>query len=297
MPLELNWIPSSRASCLHAAAAACRGERLIDARLTNAIAEPAAAIQREIDTAEIRSADFWQHLVPLSVGSESFSELAKMALRKIGRESTDDEHVAERLATRIAELDAAARGVLPQIEQQLPLRGGPLREHWEARGPGLLRGVARLTNESISLARADVILVHPALGGAGESHWPYQSVRIEAMLTNPLPNLPEVVRLGWLLAQLQFDHSSLAETIPADRVSRVARLAMLPPVLKAAEDVELARCDRATIELACEAWRVGGAEKFDRVEALMHWWETYVDSRTSWAEAMLSQGEVLSTEY
>lgn len=288
MPLELQWIASSRASCLHAAEAVCRGERLVDSRLADAIAEPAAALEREINAAEIRSADFWQHVVPLSVSIESFSELAETMLRKIGGASSVDELLVDRLATKLADVESAALAALPHLERQLSLRGGPLRELWEARGPGLIRRLARLTDESINLARADVILVHPALGGAGQAHLPYQSVRIEAMLTNPLPNLPEVVRLGWLLAQLAFAQSSLAETISTDRVAHVSRLAMLPAVLMAAEEVELARCDRTTLAVACEAWHVSSTENVDRAESLLQWWQWYVDSRPSWTDAVSS---------
>ena len=50
-----------------------------------------------------------------------------------------------------------------------------------------------------------MILVQPVLGGAGAAHWLYNSVHIEAVLANPVAELPEVVRLGWLLAQLNFD--------------------------------------------------------------------------------------------
>ena len=52
------------------------------------------------------------------------------------------------------------------------------------------------------LPQCDVLLIHPALGGAGEAHLAYNSVRIEAVLANPNADLPEVVRLAWLIAQV-----------------------------------------------------------------------------------------------
>src|SRR5690606_23019649 len=89
--------------------------------------------------------------------------------------------------------------------EELELRSAPLREQWEARGGGLLATLARLTTAGLVPEMADVILVHPVLGGGGAAHWQYNSVQFEAVLANPLAELPEVLRLGWLLAQLNFD--------------------------------------------------------------------------------------------
>ena len=61
---------------------------------------------------------------------------------------------------------------------------------------------------------------------------------------------------------------------------------MLPPVLRAAEHVELAECDRLTIELALTAWHVDTPLGFDAVEILTTWWDTYQATRPKWTVAL-----------
>ena len=68
---------------------------------------------------------------------------------------------------------------------------------------------------------------------------------IEAVLANPRFELPEVVRLGWLLAMLNFDLARYRD--PLSDAERVLPLAMIPPVLAAAAEVELTRFDPATL--------------------------------------------------
>ena len=88
------------------------------------------------------------------------------------------------------------------MADELPLRLEPLRSQWEARGPGLLFGVRRLTSVDWLVPSANVVLLPPVLGGAGQAHPTYNVVTFEAVLANPISRLPEVLRLGWLLAQL-----------------------------------------------------------------------------------------------
>src|SRR5439155_20152019 len=101
-------------------------------------------------------------------------------------------------------------------------------------------------------------LVNPALGGGGEAHLAYNSLRIEAVLANPNAELPEVVRLAWLIAQLQLDLPKYSDTIHADRLPQIARYAMLPPTLLAAEAVELMRFTPELIGQAISVWRLPG---------------------------------------
>lgn len=125
---------------------------------------------------------------------------------------------------------------------ELAARVRPLCEQWDARGPGLMRMLDRQAGP-IGVARATVALTLPVVGGHGVALPAANAVLFEAVLANPLPELPEVLRLAWLLAQLGADADA----------SRAAGL--VSEVLTAAEEVELATADAATIELATEAWR------------------------------------------
>jgi len=131
-----------------------------------------------------------------------------------------------------------------------------------------------------------VLLVHPALGGAGEAHLAYNSVRIEAVLANPNAELPEVVRLAWLIAQLQCDLPKYSDTIHADRLPRIARYAMLPAALLAAEAVELLRFTPEMIGQAMTAWRLAVPQGIDAAGVVNQWWQTYLETRPPWNVAL-----------
>jgi hypothetical protein len=157
----------------------------------------------------------------------------------------------------------------------------------------------RLTEADLLVDEASVVLVYPALGGGGTAHPANNSLRFEAVLANPLEQLPETVRLGWLVSQLNLDLPKFSERIPRDRLRAIIALAMLPPALASASEVELARNDAATLSLAlkswCDAWPasfVVGPE-IDLADTLSRWWETYQTSRPPFAIALAALDEML----
>jgi hypothetical protein len=139
---------------------------------------------------------------------------------------------------------------------------------------------------------ARVCLVLPAAGGHGVVHAPTNTVRLEALLANPHPRLPEVVRLGWLLGQLQADLPPLVEHVPAGRAESLMMLAMVPATLAAAEDVELASCDAATIGDSLKCWHV--PHDSTTAEVLLRWWQTYSSSQAEWRVALAALGQMLA---
>lgn len=123
----------------------------------------------------------------------------------------------------------------------LQLRLRPLREHWEARGPGLLSRVQQ-TYPWIELpSQITITLIDPQRGGGGRvlgsNH-----IEFEAVLFNPMPQLPEVVRLAWLWG--------CCDATTRDGLSA----SLIPVVLEAAQHVELASFDEVTTKLAIENW-------------------------------------------
>jgi hypothetical protein len=294
MPVEIRWIASSSASALHAAEALVQRRVFADAALADAIRAPAQALAAVPIVGGLDVAQFWSHLVPLSAGIENNRELAGVTLAKlIGRTPRQAALVPE-LAGRLSDVEAAFRAMLPGLVEQLELRSAPLREQWEARGPGLLAEIGRRTQADLLVERADVILVHPALGGGGATHLPYNSCRIEAVLANPHFRLPEVARLAWLIAQLHHDLPVHQGELSRQRVAEVAELAMIPPVLAAAEEVELLRSDEPTLRLALTAW-LGGRQDGDAIAAILHnWWNTYQESRPPWSIALAALDRLLA---
>ena len=179
---------------------------------------------------------------------------------------------------------------MPDVLAELEARGQPLRQQWEARGPGLLAALARLLEPDVIPVQAKVILIHPLFGGDGRAYIPYNSVRCEAILADPDPRLPEILRLAWLIAQLNCDLAKFQGNLRRDEVLRAAALAMIPVVLAGAEELEIVQSSPATLKLAIEAWRIPNLTNASSAEgvvsALLQWWETYQTSRPAWQIAL-----------
>jgi hypothetical protein len=202
MGMEINWRPQALVSALHAAEAAARNQPIVDGRLGEAIAEPAMQLAAEIRSANLPSVRFWGHLIPLAANIAGRRQFVETAVTKtVGRGARLEATVGS-LDARVAGVDAAVRGALPHLSEELALRERPIREQWEARGAGMMQEIGRLTDPDLIVECCDVMLIHPALGGGGEAHLSYNSVRFEAVLANPVAELPEAIRLAWLIAQL-----------------------------------------------------------------------------------------------
>ena len=168
----------------------------------------------------------------------------------------------------------AAMDAWPDPSDELAYRIRPLREQWEARGSGLLRQLQQFTDTRTLPSSATVALVLPVIGGHGVALPQHSAVLLEAVLANPHPQLPEVVRLAWLLSRL----------VARDEF----HVAVLPAILSAAAEVELLVADERTLSTALIAWRVEvDQEQATRLaERLWRWWSVYRDSSQTWAEAV-----------
>jgi hypothetical protein len=288
MNTEITWRPHVLTSSLHAAEAATRKQPISDTRLAVAIREPALQLASEIRAAQLPPARFWGHLIPLSATVVGHRQLVETAVIKTIGRGPRLESVISNLVACLAAIENAVRNVFPNLEKELLLRAGPLREQWEARGAGMLRQIAKLTEETLIPSNCTVVLVHPALGGGGEAHLAYNSARIEAVLANPVAELPEVVRLGWLIAQLQMELPAHSEGIHADRLPHVARYAMLIPALIAAEAVELVRFAPDELKRAVAAWRFAVPADVDAATLISDWWQTYQAERPPWRVALMA---------
>lgn len=294
--MQLRWIASTRASWAHAAAALARGDTLVDAEVAAQLAPPVAMLQKWLDEQGIPGA-FLEHLPALATGIVRNDELAKVALTKtIGRGRGDE--LATWLAAILREIELPWLRLFPDLTDQLALRAKPLCEQWEARGPGILKTFGNLTEAELLIEQADVVLVQPVRGGGGSAQLAYNSVRLEAVLANPIPELPEIARLAWLLAQLNLDLPLYRELLSLTDVSRppdqICALAVLPPILAAATDVELLSFEPSALRLAIHRWAGVTSEVNVVADSLLAWWDTYRGSRPPFAVALRALGEMLA---
>jgi hypothetical protein len=280
MSPEARWIASVTASALHAAECLLGGTVPADVKLAAAIASEAQALGSELSAAGWDAATFFAQAIPLSARCDTPRQLAEGVLTRLWGphhgQSTDV------LTRRLTTLTAALCTAMPDIVDELELRSGPLRDQWEARGPGLLITLRQFTEPDVVVDSADVLLVQPLLGGAGRGYPTYNTVTLEAVLVNPVAALPEVVRLGWLWAQLNLDLPKYQDHVGRDRLATIGPLALVPPALAAAQEVELARCDAGTVALALDTWRT----EVVAPELLLEWWTTYEATSPSWGVAL-----------
>jgi hypothetical protein len=73
----------------------------------------------------------------------------------------------------------------------------------------------------------------------------------------------------------------------------VARLAMLPVTLAAAEYVELAKLSPETVGRAFDAWRISVPTGADGAAAALHWWQTYQETSPPWPVALAALDQML----
>ncbi|MEO8495298.1 MAG: hypothetical protein ABI614_09520 [Planctomycetota bacterium] len=284
--MELDWVTHHLASCCYAAEGIARGLPLADSRLGEPFVDAVQALRQEISALRLPGRPFWSNLLAYAHQTDDRQTLVRTTLRKtIGIEAATDESVIA-LAGCLREVEQAARQALPQLLDDLTHRVRPLQSHWEARGPGLLHEIGRLTDERLLVERATVVAVHPAFGGGGSTSLATNAVRIEAVLTNVVDGLPEVVRLGWLLAQLNHELPMFSDRVHGSRLPLIAQLAMLPPTLQASETVELSQLTPFTLAAALPAWQFDIAADKDIAATLLDWWNTYLDTKPAWNIAL-----------
>jgi hypothetical protein len=88
---------------------------------------------------------------------------------------------------------------------------------------------------------------------------------------------------------LNLDLPRYQELVGRAAMDRVGPLALLPPLLAAAEEVELVKFDRSLLDTALAAWGAPAAD----AETVFGWWETYRASDTRWEAALVALAKML----
>ncbi|MGV3606258.1 MAG: hypothetical protein ACO1RA_07605 [Planctomycetaceae bacterium] len=292
--MQIQWKSSSSASCLYAAWQIAQGEAIVDQALLEALAPHAAKLEGVISQSGAPRGKFWRTLMGLASEYGSNRQLAEVVLAKVLGRNAAQGPILSPLITAMDSIEATMLRQLPRLAQELPLRGGPIREQWEARGPGLVRMVSKLTEEALIPGQASVVVVHPVSGGGCENYLEGNVVIWEGLLANAEIRLPEVVRLGWSLLQLQMDLPMFSEQLLPGRTLPLARLALVPAVLQAAAEVELVHVVPGLLAMALKHWKVLPIEVDSPVVGLLEgWWQDYLQNRPSWGNALMALDQLL----
>lgn len=289
--MQIRWLRSLSASSFYAAAQLAEGRPFVNDSLAAALAPAAKQLCDAFAAHGVPPTAMFAHLIPLAGQIENNRELARTTLSKTIPAAAVAQAV-DGVARALVAVELGFEAALPDAARELELREQPLRMQWEARGPGLTYTLRRLTSAEFLVETATVALVHPVVGGGGGSHWPYNTVTIEAVLTDAQPRLPEIVRLAWLLAQLNLDLAQFADRLTRAQLERSGSLAVLGLTLYAAQEVELTTCDEKALALAVSLWT--SEQRGTEVGATLRaWLETYLDSRPELPIAIAALDEML----
>ncbi|MFT7639402.1 MAG: hypothetical protein ACI9G1_001138 [Pirellulaceae bacterium] len=108
----------------------------------------------------------------------------------------------EPAVSRIEDLRAACSAAWPHLAAELSSRQRPLREQWEARGPGMIHFLSQRQLLPAGDIELPLYLLKPLVGGGGFAiNSPRPLVGFEALLANPSVLVPETVRLCWYVLQ------------------------------------------------------------------------------------------------
>lgn len=275
---RIRWEIGDKLSPLHAARCWAAGAAGIDASLANKIAEPLAELTKRLAAAELDLESFWSRLIAASVSGSNDQEACRAALMAAGIGELGLDACASAILTCLADTRLAYQERFPKSSQQLALRARPIREQWDGYGAGLLRRIAKKTHESFIPKSAVCVLLSPYRGGDGDCDPATSSLWIEAVLTNPVPSVPEVLRLAWLITRIGIGTQVLPvatadENEDRARASLVVALAGLPVVLDAACYLEMTQSPTVTAELihsAMQTWF--GPMEPALVDILDKWW-------------------------
>lgn len=288
----LTWIANTAVSWLDSAEAIISHGNVVDTALADALANEARQLRLALEEHGIEAAKFFSYAVPLAYHEPSDRTLATVAIRKTLGSLACESAIAD-VASALTQLKHAGQRAQPKLLDELTLRSGPIREQWEGRGPGLLAGVARRTDADLLVENATVFVVHPIRGGGGVAHPQENSVRVEAVLTNPIGELPEVVRLAWLVATLNTDLPRFVDRLNSPLRQLVPVLALISPVLDAAVDVEIARPSADLLPRALQAWGWSEEQSGEYAPVVERWWQTYQQMKLPWPAALVALEQML----
>lgn len=291
--MMLRWKASFSASCLHATTCLFEDMPCSNRELTSAIQPASEALAGALQACGLDAHKTLPLFTGLAADYDNNRQLVEITVARLQGAGALSAAAISRLAGHIADLEAAVLRIRPALADELAVRGRPLREQWEARGPGFLRQVALLTNDPFVAPAAEVVLVHPQVGGHGRAHLRLNRVTFEAVLANGQPEYPEALRLGWLLVQLNMDSPLYSDLIPGTRLPGIASLATVPLVLRAAEQVEWAALSETSLDEVLAHWYLPTYLPNRAARRLLDWWHAYEAGETRWPVAVAALDHML----
>lgn len=288
----LNWRPHLTLSSIHAAWCLASPKSPCPPQ-AEPLRDSAAHLHQLVCELDIPTERLWDSLISLAPTEEGLSGYAARVLKNCSRSAETD---ARAIEFAVRECKLQFQRAFPKYMEEIRLRQEPLKQMWEAQGPGLLFQAGKLTDPSLIAENAEVILVQPIRGGSGYAHLRTNRVHVEAVLTNTNPVLPETMRLAWLLSRLDFERPIFSELVNSFQLRVLSALAMLPPILVAAQEIGISEYSTDVVSTALDEWGIesDSVKREAIVQILAVWWETFAASRPDWRTALTGLQRMLA---
>lgn len=271
MTTRLKWNTSQPLSVLHAARSVAQHVPVVDRQVETLLQSSVAEINGRLSMMELDLRQFWFEMVASGLDDVDDRTRCERVLGQIGCSPLGLDSLAAALAGRLTDMRLAYAEGFPKLADQLPLRGRPLCEMWDAYGSGLLRELGRLTHNRLLPPRVQMVLVQPVRGGDGDAAPAHCGAWIEAVLTHPEPRVPEVLRVAWLVGRLGLGRGEANRLVAAERLPYLAAMALVPIVLSAGSQLELIPDAPLPVQAALAAWHLDCSPA--TVQLLERWWD------------------------
>lgn len=286
--MNLRWVTSESANCYYAADVLLAGGDLADPALASALEPPLTALKSALTEWHVSERAFLPHVIPLAADNRGAHDIAQVALSKV-LGSSRAQLCAGRVGGLLTDLRIAFERAVPDVGHVVQTNAEPMRQWWDYYGPSVQGGIARWAGPESQVAEATVALFFPVRAGGGCAFPACNLACLEAVAKDPVADLPEGLRLAWLLSQLNLDLPRYREDLAAESAADVVGLAMIPITLTAAEEAGLLRFDADIMERAVKAWT-----PTPEAGTLTEWWNVYRDTRPDLAVGLRALDELLS---
>ncbi len=270
---SVTWRVASDLSAAHAAHVVATDGPCIDVKLEALLVDDVTQINTRLVSESIDVSRFWSHYLHQIAAQRTIEFACTDALASASENQWNLDQTSKAISRRLINARDVFARKFPRVEDQLELRGQPLRARWDTFGIGLLQQVDQLIWQGGSSKnwwppRVEGLLVQPVSGGAGSHDCDGKRFWMEAVLTDIDPTVSEVLRIAFLITSIAIDGYTKSVT-ENTRIQNLWSFASVPIVLEAAAELEMIRSERLPVAEAMRLWDLGTTEIAERVSV---WW-------------------------
>ncbi|QDS92929.1 hypothetical protein FF011L_16840 [Roseimaritima multifibrata] len=290
----IKWTHSAPGSVLYAAGAVALNRPISDPEVDALLIGPVTDINSQIGSTDLELTTFWEALIAAGFEDSDDPKRCEQALAAAGCSPLALDTLARAVAGKLTEIRLAYNERFPKLAEQLPLRGRPLQTAWDERGRGMLVQIGQQTHADLLPKKVEIRLVQPVSGGGGYVDFQHQAIWVEAMLTNVDPQVPELLRIAWLVARLGIGQGGANRMVEATHLPVVAALGLIPIVLQAGQNLDLVPPGELPIQRTLDLWQQGAAPATTLV--LQDWWRQVNSGSTPFPVALKALDRMLASE-